>query len=185
MVAGSWKGHEYIREYVKPVDAKSELQEQHRAIFAQAVEAWHGLPARSQEFYNRTADGMSGYNLFVGRYIEAVRNGQTPEAPIPLSYVTADGQPVATGYLLVRQRGKELFVDSLKDGKGEIALTPSDAPYTFVLRKGTQEDAVLTVSDLLDTDVPATLESDLLGIRLVLNVPTPPVIPPAGTKVVA
>jgi len=47
-----------------------------------------------------------------------------------------------------------------------------------VLRKGTQEDVVLTVKDLLETDVPTVLESTQLGIKLVATVdnsdPQPP-----------
>ncbi len=181
MVAASWKGHEYIRKYAKPTNVNSELQEQHRAIFSQAVEAWHRLSSRARDFYAHVADGMTGYNLFVGRYVAAVRQNLPPEVPLPLTYVTADGQPVLDGYLIIRQQNRMLFVDSLKDGKGEIALTSSDAPYTFVLRKNMQEDPVLTVDDLLETDVPAKLESELLGIRLVLDVPTSPAPTPTPT----
>jgi len=42
-----------------------------------------------------------------------------------------------------------------------------------VLRKGAQEDVVLTVQDLLETDVPAVLESAQLGIRRVATVENP------------
>jgi len=133
----------------------------------------HRAPSRDARF-----DGITGLNLFVGRYISAVRNGQPPETPIPMAWRTADGQPVVDGWLIVRQGAKPLFTDSLKDAVGTIALTPSDAPYTFVLRKGTQEDVVLTVKDLLETDVPTVLESTQLGIKLVATVdnsdPQPP-----------
>ena len=169
-VASSWKGHDYLKEYTAPSNPKSDLQTEHRAIFSQASAVWKTLPARSQEFYNKIADGMSGMNLFVGRYIQSTRNGQAPETPIAMSWKTADGQPVVDGWLIVRQGAKPLFTDSLKDASGEIALTPSDAPYAFVLRKGTQEDVVLTVKDLLETDVPTVLESTQLGLKLVATV---------------
>jgi len=175
MVAVTWKGHEYIREYVTPTNPKTELQVQHRAIFNKAVEAWHGLAPSQKAFYNRIADGMTGYNVFVGRYIEAVRNGQEPETPIVMQWTTEDGQPLEQCWLIVRKRSQEIFLDNLKDAKGEVALTPSDTPYTFVLRRGTQEDAVLTMEDLLEVDVPMTLESKTLGIKLVANVSVPPV----------
>jgi len=84
------------------------------------------------------------------------------------------------GWLIVRQGAKPLFTDRLKDATGEIALTPSDAPYTFVLRKGTQEDVVLTVKDLLETDVPTVLESTQLGIKLVATVEDPQPEPNPG-----
>jgi len=172
-VASSWKGHDYLKEYTAPSNPKSDLQTEHRAIFAQASAVWKTLPARSQEFYNKIADGMSGMNLFVGRYIQSTRNGQAPETPIVMSWKTADGRPVVDGWLIVRQGAKPLFTDSLKDAVGTIALTPSDAPYTFVLRKGAQEDVVLTVQDLLETDVPTVLESPTLGIKLVADMENP------------
>lgn len=58
--------------------------------------------------------------------------------------------------------------------RGEIALTRSDAPYTFVLKKGKQKDAVLRFTDLGETDVPMALESERLGIKLVTDVQAPP-----------
>lgn len=174
MVASSWKGHEYIKAYRKPVNPNTDLQEEHRAIFTQARLAWKALGTRQKEFYGRIADGMSGYNVFLGRAIRAIRAGGSPETPLVLRYRTEDGNPVQTGYLIVKTGTKQLFLDSLKDARGEIALTPSDVPYTFVLRKDTQEDPVLTIEDLMETDVPAVLESQLLGIRLVLDVPEPP-----------
>ena len=182
MVAASWKGHEYIREYTVPTNPKTELQEQHRAIFNRAVEAWKVLSPRQQEFYSRVADGMTGYNVFVGRYIEAVRNGLEPELPIEMEWTTEDGKPLPECWLIVRQRSKEIFLDGLKDAKGQVALTPSDTPYTFVLRRGTQEDAVLTVKNLLDDEIPEVLESETLGIRLVWNIPVPPGGPDGGAK---
>ena len=48
-----------------------------------------------------------------------------------------------------------------------------------MLRKGTQEDVVLTVKDLLETDVPTVLESTQLGIKLVATVEDPDPQPPA------
>jgi len=50
-----------------------------------------------------------------------------------------------------------------------------------VLRKGPQEDVVLTVQDLLDTDVPAVLESTRLGLKLVATVENPQPEPPAAS----
>ena len=53
--------------------------------------------------------------------------------------------------------------------RGEIALTRSDAPYTLLLRKGYEEDAVRTIENLLDTETPMALESKRLGIKLVAD----------------
>jgi len=174
MVAVSWKGHDYIREYATPTNPKSELQQQHRAIFNRAIVAWKELSPRQREFYNRIADGMTGYNLFVGRFIEAVRNNVEPEMPIVMKWSTEDGMPLEECWLIVRKRSQEVFLDSLKDATGEVALTPSDTPYTFTLRRGTKEDTVLTIEDRLEAEVPLSLESKELGIRLVWNIPVPP-----------
>ena len=173
MVAGSWKGHEYIRPYVKPSNPRTESQMEQRNLFSQATKAWGQLTPRQQEFYNRIADGMTGYNVFVKRHIEAQQNDMVPEIPIVMRWKTADGQPVEHGKLLVSQGNRPLFNDSLKDAKGEVALTPSDVPYTFVLKKGTQEENVLTIRDLGETDVPMVLESKTLGIKLVADVQAP------------
>jgi uncharacterized membrane protein YccC len=78
-VASCWKGIRYLREYKIPMDPKSELQLQHRALFAKAVEIWHALDPRRQDEYNKAAVRMTGYNLFIRQYIEAVRNGREPE----------------------------------------------------------------------------------------------------------
>lgn len=183
MVASTWKGHDYIREYVTPGGEPSDLQLEQREFFSRSVTAWQALSPRQQEFYERIANGMSGYNLFIGRAVPTLRAGKDLEVPIPLQYGTEDGKPVVDGWLIVRRSGGAVFLDSLKDAKGVIALTPSDGPYTFVLRKGTQEDIVLEVKDLLETDVPLVLESTALGIKLVLDVigPETEKSPPSGT----
>jgi len=67
-----------LREYKVPVDPKSELQLRHRAMFAKAVETWHALAPRQRELYNKAAVRMTGYNLFIREYIDAVRNGREP-----------------------------------------------------------------------------------------------------------
>jgi len=79
--------------------------------------------------------------------------------------------------LIIRQGARVTFVDSLKDAKGEITLTPSDVPYTFMLRKSTDEDNVLTIDDWPETEVPLVLESERLGIRLVINASGEPAKP--------
>ena len=185
MVAASWKGHEYIREYAVPSGEPSDRQLEQRAVFSKATQAWQTLTQRQQEFYDRIAEGMTGYNLFCGRAIQALRDGREPETPIVLQYATEDGAPVPNADLIVRQASRLVFADSLKDAHGEIALTPTDAPYVFVLRKGTQEDEVLRVKDLLETDVPKVLESETLGIRLVLDVPAPQPVPPEEGRATA
>ncbi len=173
LVAESWHGHDYVREYTKPAPSDSPLLAEERRIYGEAVQTWRQLRDRQREVYRRLAEGMSGYNLFVQRFITSVRAGKNPEVPVPLTYVTADGQPVPGGDLVVRTKDRTLFTDGLDDGRGEIALTASDAPYTIRLRKGVQEETVLTLEDVLEADIPLVLESAALGIRLLLDVAKP------------
>lgn len=112
---------------------------------------------------------MSGYNLFIGRFVRATREGTAPELLVPLWYETWDGSPVPDGARLVRRRDTVLFFDELADGRGEIALTPSDGRYTFVLTRRSREDAVATTEDIPEADVPHVLDSGALGIHLVLS----------------
>ena len=95
LVASSWKGIPYIREYQVPRNPKTELQLEHRALFAEAVELWHALEESERDVYNKAAKRMTGYNLFIRQYIRAARQGreqevreescrtaQTPESPL-------------------------------------------------------------------------------------------------------
>ncbi len=52
---------------------------------------------------------MTGYNVFVGRYIEAVSNEESPEVPEVLTWTMQDGQPIPGVWLVVRWEGKALF----------------------------------------------------------------------------
>ena len=49
----------------------------------------------------------------------------------------------------------------------EIALTRSDAPYSFELRKGEQGEVVRVFENELQMDLLAVLESQALGIKLI------------------
>jgi len=110
---------------------------------------------------------MSGFNLYISRYVTAKGEGQEPERPVEASYVTADGQPLQIGCLVVKAGSRILFKASLGKARAAIALTHSDSPYAFVLTRGRAEEEVLEVRDLSVTGMPKTLESEELGIKLV------------------
>jgi len=170
IVASSWKGIQYIRAYAKPSDPKTERQTKVRQDFSNAVKAWRALDARQKRFYDRIAKGISGFNLFVSRFMQAANSRRSPELPVIIHWRTEDGLPVEEGMLVVRKSGRQLFADSLKEVEGEIALTPSDTPYTFLLKRGARKETVLTVSDLRETDWPSVLTSRGLGLRVVLDI---------------
>jgi len=167
MVAASWKGHEYVRTYAKPPNRNTEGQQEARGRFAEAVGAWQELSHIQRLFYGRIAEGMSGFNLYISRHVTAVQEEEEPEQPMEACYVTADGEPVKIGSLKVKSGGHELFTLSLKDGRAVVALTESDSPYTFILKRGREEEEVLKVMDLSETGMPQKLESKTLRIKLV------------------
>jgi len=170
IVASSWKGIPYVRAYAKPSDPKSERQTKVRQDFGNAVKAWRSLDARQKHFYDRVAKGISGFNLFISRFMQAAKSRQSPELPAVIHWSIEDGLPVAEGLLVVRKSGRLLFSDSLEELEGEIALTPSDTPYTFELKRGALRENVLTVSDLREMGPSFVLASGRLAVRLVLDI---------------
>jgi len=82
-VSGKGRVSDYLREYVKPKDPKSELQDQQRGFLRQAVAAWRRLPAGEQVWWDAARIGKSGYNLFVKEYILAKRQGRPVSALKP------------------------------------------------------------------------------------------------------
>lgn len=168
VVAVAWHGHEYLRAYAVASNPNSEKQKKQRGSFAEAVKAWRELSSSQQKFYRQIADGMTGHNLFVSRFIEAVNDNREPEVPKRIRWVTANGEPVSDGALQIRKGDDNIFYESLKGGEAEIALTRSDGPYTVLLVKGVKEDQVLTVEGREFVENPPPLESSDLGIKLVL-----------------
>jgi len=173
MIASSWKGKEYVKAYTHPSNPRTEAQQEHRAIFARAVETWHKLELCQREFYNRVAVEMTGYNLFISRYIAAVKNEREPEVPLIVSWKPEDmgqAQGCASSVLLGQRL---IFSLMLSDGGGEIALTRSDAPYEFAFRRGGGEDKVRLSADAMIPGGSVILKSGELGIGLVLSVKSP------------
>jgi hypothetical protein len=173
MVATSWKGHEYLRTYVVPHDPKTEDQLAQRGLLGKAVEAWRELSKPQTRFFNALAHGMSGYNLFIRRHIRAAVDGRELELPAVMRWRTEGGQRMKDARLVVAHDGRHVFNDDLGDGVIEIALTRSDAPYSFELRKGHQEEVVKVFENELQVDLLAVLESEALGIKLVPDTPDP------------
>lgn len=191
VVASSWNGVHYLREYKIPRDPKSELQMQHRALWAKAVERWHVLSEVQREFYNEIAVGMTGYNLFIRRYFESAQCGREPEVPRRIAWITADGRPIPGGRLRVLKDANVIFDRNLKEAEVEIALTPSDAPYTVFLMKGLREDKVQSNCGSAFIERPPTLESRNLEMTLLVTdipVESPgflPRVPPEANNVAA
>jgi len=169
LVASSWKGRGYVKEYVVPRDPKTELQEQHRGFWSAAGPAWRALRPSQQAFYKGLAVDMTGYNLFLQRHVRSLREGTTPEVPVVLAWSTADGRPVRAGWLVVRKDGREVFVESLERGSGEIALSAADAPYALAIRKGGLGDAVGSLETIPVAGDQRVVASEPLCVSVVLT----------------
>ncbi len=161
----------YLREYVVPHDPKSERQLEQRGRFRRAMAAWKAMSLVQQAFYAHLEKPRTGYHVFLGRANDALVAGHPIETPVRMAW-TLEGGPVEKGWLLVRRGRIVLFEPKLAGPTVEVALTPSDAPYTFVLVKAAQEDEVLTLTRDAVTGAPPILESATLGIKLVSKAAT-------------
>jgi len=170
VVATSWKGHEYLRAYVVPHDPKTENQRAQRDLMKKAVKAWRELSKPQKMFFDALAAGMTGFNVFIGRYMRAAGDGREVELPAVMRWRTEGGQSMPDARLVVVHNGRHVFNDDLGDGVIEVALTRSDAPYNFELRRGTREEVVRVYEKDVEADLLAVLESQALGIKLIPEV---------------
>jgi hypothetical protein len=172
MTASDWKGIHYIRKYTVPSNPRTPLQVRHRMIFSNGVDAWRDLFNAQQSFYESLAEGMSGYNLFMKRWLEAHTAGEDEfKLPVVFTGSPPDGADLNGCWFILRKGRKTLFLKDLADGPFDIAMSVEDVSYDIVLRRAGVEDIVGTIEDVLEIDVPMTVESEMLGLRVVLDLP--------------
>jgi hypothetical protein len=53
-----------------PAQSRTERQQNHGAVFAEAVKAWKRLSLKEQKRLDKEARQMIGFNLYVSRYIK-------------------------------------------------------------------------------------------------------------------
>ncbi|MBI5001506.1 MAG: carboxypeptidase regulatory-like domain-containing protein [Euryarchaeota archaeon] len=132
LTASRWKGIEYLRKHAQPHNPNSPLQENVRNLFTEAVAQWRMLTPEQKAFYDRIAVGMSGYNVFVKRYIEAMRFGLPFEPPImrELTVVDDEGYTLAEALVAVTRGNKDVF-RGMTDENGVVrfAISRYDGPY--------------------------------------------------------
>jgi len=78
VVASTWKGIKYVKEFKKPANPRTEKQQRNRKLFKEAIEKWQRLPKEEKEKWNKKAaeKKLSGYNLMIKQYIKMKsRNG--------------------------------------------------------------------------------------------------------------
>lgn len=164
------KGKQYLRKYTRPTDRRTEVQIRHRLLFTKGVETWKAIHDAQREFYSTLADKISGYNLFLKRWIEAHTAG-LDGFDYPVVLIGTPEKQEDGCFLELQTERKLLFQKHLKDGEFAVAMSLEDAPYEIVLRRGHKEEVVATIDDVLDLDVPMTVESEKLDMRVVLDVP--------------
>lgn len=163
MTAVNRNGVNFLRKHVIPHNPRSPLQQRNRNHFAEGVETWRSLREVQRRFYNGIAEKTSGYNLFLGKWMEFHTRGEEPTLPLVLAGTPLDGDG---GWFILRRGTKPLFECPLTDAF-EIALTVEDAPYDFILRLRRTED-VITIENISLLELPASLEG--LGLRGQLDI---------------
>lgn len=164
MTAVNRNGVNFLRTHVIPRNPRSPVQQRNRNHFAEGVETWRSLRESQRRFYNGIAKRMSGYNLFLSKWMESHTRGEEPTLPLILAGTPLEGDD---GWFILRQGKTSLFECPLADAF-EIALTVEDAPFDFVLRLGGVED-VITIENVSSLGLPVTLEGLGLKVRLDLS----------------
>lgn len=82
MVFGGWKGIAWVREYFIPQNPNTAEQQWIRGIFTDSVLGWQDLDAAEKAAWQTAIDAkglaMSGFNYYMGEYIDAMKVGDTP-----------------------------------------------------------------------------------------------------------
>ncbi len=73
-------GTGYVRTWVRPKDARTNVQIAQRGRFGAAIAAWKALPEDERKKYRDRARfmGRTGYHLFVGEFIAGQGDGDGP-----------------------------------------------------------------------------------------------------------
>jgi hypothetical protein len=85
LTATGWKGIKVMRTHYIPGNPKSTLQTIVRNRMTVAVLAWEALTEQNKALWNTAASGkpLSGFNLFVKKYVEYMRDNTEAEPTAP------------------------------------------------------------------------------------------------------
>ncbi|MBI4978976.1 MAG: hypothetical protein HZC28_15970 [Spirochaetes bacterium] len=98
LVICRWKGVLYARRYVSYNRSNTPAQAHRRTSFRNAVLAWQNLASDDKQRWSQAAAhvNMSGYNLFISRYISGIDAAEGRDAP------THERDGFASGSYLLR-----------------------------------------------------------------------------------
>jgi len=157
IVAATWKGIKYMRQYVTPSNPKSTDQVAQRTIFSTVVDHFHdaNFTAADKVAYNtratKTGKRMSGFNLFCRIYIDALVAALTVflfydiaaewSAGGKTVNVTGDSNAISTAFdaYFYDKQGKflgteELTTEADKSIDDTTVMTFDAAPYYCMLK---------------------------------------------------
>lgn len=141
ITASVWKGIRYIRKWFKPTNPRTGLQVDQRELFTQAVDEWQNLSALQKEAYDRVAVKMSGYNLYVKRFVEDALAGSVSQiqlVPRELEVPVVDEKGKAISDATVRiMKGSRVLMEKKSDSKGicKVAVISDMGPYDVMVKK--------------------------------------------------
>lgn len=133
VVAAKWKGIEYIRGFRIPQNPRTPLQMEQRAHFTLAVDSWHDLTQDERDAYELMAVKMTGFNLYVKRFLESLRNSIPMPPPQRLTVEVLDNDSFRLQSAVVKfYRGSRFIREKLTNalGRAELCLPLEDGPYT-------------------------------------------------------
>lgn len=85
LVFAKWKGINYVRRYVVPMNPNTENQEKIRSYFVQAINSWQAETQETKALWNAAVRGrpLTGLNYYLSRYVKYLldHGGQAPPTP--------------------------------------------------------------------------------------------------------
>lgn len=130
-----------LERYYQPSNPRTEAQQDNRSMFLDAVAAWQGLSASDWASWNHYQDVrrrrpiMSGYNLFISKYL---LSGGNPT--IPASGRREDWEQ-ESGWSMPEEGEEEMVI------KSGIVASPGSGSVTFNTAFASIPQVVLTVQD--------------------------------------
>ena len=162
ITASVWKGIRYIRKWFKPTNPRTGLQVDQRALFDQAVDCWQELTALQKEAYDRVAVKMSGYNLYVKRFVEDALAGsasviQLVPRELELPVVDEKGKPVPDATVRI-MKGSRVMMEKKSDSKGicKVAVISDMGPFDVMVKKPYHDLQEIMLKEQSLTDIEKT-----------------------------
>jgi len=162
ITASVWKGIRYIRKWFKPTNPRTELQIDHRELFDRAVDCWQDLTVLQKEAYDRVAVKMSGFNLYVKRFVKDALAGSASQLELvprelEIPVVDEKGKPVPDAVVVI-MKGKRVLMEKKSDIKGicKVAVISDMGPFDIMVKKPYHDLQEIMLKEQSLTDIEKT-----------------------------